>query len=326
MRAVADRVRGTSGIETVAFAFDEPMTWFRSMRFYTATDSSDAPDKPVTTGNVVSSDFFKAIGVSFSRGATFSDQAGGSASSVVVNETLARTFWPGRDPIGQCIFVQTRDAPCLSVAGVVQDAIRQQLTEERAPQLYLPLFGSLRGQRSPNVMVIRAEPSALPAAMTHVAHALHEAFPRGEPRVVRVADRLEPQYRPWRLGAALFSVFGILALLVAALGIYSSVSYTVTQRSQELGVRIALGATMEDVMRHVVGRGVKPVIVGAILGSVLAVAGGRLTSSLLYGIEPWNPGVIVAVVFALVFVGTVAASIPGWRATRIDPLRAMTDD
>jgi ABC-type antimicrobial peptide transport system permease subunit len=141
---------------------------------------------------------------------------------------------------------------------------------------------------------------------------------------MRMIDRLSPQYRPWRLGAALFGIFGILALLVAALGIYSSVSYFVTRRVGELGVRLALGATTVELMRHVVDRGVRPVAAGAAVGAGLAIISSRLISSLLYGMNTWNPVVIAAVVFMLVSVGVIASCIPAWRAAHIDPVSAIT--
>jgi putative ABC transport system permease protein len=325
MREAGDRVLGVPGVEAIAFAREEPMSGFGRVRFYTNTDSSEAPNRPLPTASYVSSEYFRAVGLTFFNGAAFSDQAANS-SAVVVNQEVARTYWPGRNPVGQCIRFQSRDNPCLIVAGVVGDAIRDQLLEDAMPQLYLPIFGSARGNRPPEVMLIRAEPARLPLVMRQASAALRDAFPRGEPVATRMSDRLAPRYRPWQLGAALFSAFGLLALLVAALGIYSNVSYSVTQRVQELGVRIALGARAGDVMRHVVGRGVRPVVGGGIVGAVLALAGARLISSLLYGIAAWNPAVMLTVLLTLLLVAIAAACVPGWRATRIDPVRAMTAD
>ena len=325
MHAAGDRIRGAPGVETIAFARDEPMRGFGRVKFYTDRDSSEAPGRALPIANYVSAEYFRAIGLRFSRGATYSDQMVNS-SAVVVNQELARTYWPDRDPIGQCIRIQKRDDPCLIVVGVVGNALRQQLLEDPVPQLYFPITGSVRGNRAPDVIVIRADPARLPLVTRQAFAALRDVFPRGELFVTRMTDRIAPQYRPWLLGATLFSAFGCLALLVAALGIYSNVSYSVTQRVQELGVRIALGASASDVMRHVVGRGVRPVVVGSIVGAALALASARLVSSLLYGITAWNPLVMIAVVFTLMTIAIIAACVPGWRATRIDPVRAMTAD
>jgi len=327
MRAAGERLRGAPGVEAVAFAWDEPMRRFGTVKFYTATDSSDSGTEPVPTGSYVSADYFKAIGVPVLRGRSFGDQAqGNSAAAVVVNQTLARTFWPGQDPIGQCIYLQTRQSPCATIVGVVGDAIRERLTEQRAPQLYLPIFQSMRGARPPQVMVIRADPKRLAAVMAQTRSTLRQAFPGGEPGVVRMADRLAPQYHPWELGASLFSVFGGLAMVIAGLGIYSTVSYSVTQRVHELGVRMALGADAADLMRDVIGRGLRPVMSGAVVGAVLSLAGGRFVASRLYGTAPWNPAVIASVVLTLLGAGLVAASIPAWRAAHIDPVRTLNAD
>ena len=169
-------------------------------------------------------------------------------------------------------------------------------------------------------------PARLGIALTSVEYALHTAFPRGTPTVTRLADRLAPQYRPWQLGAALFTTFGVLALIVAAVGIYSSVSYTVTQRTHEIGVRIAIGARATDILQHVIGTGVRPVLLGAAMGILLAGASGRFISSLLYGIAPWNPALMGGVASLLVITGIGAASVPAWRAMKVDPVRVLAGD
>ena len=326
MRTVGERLRAIPGVEAVAFAREEPMTGFGRVTFYTATDSSEGPGRPLPTASSVSSNFFKAIGVSFVRGTTFSDVAGQSAASVVVNQTLARTFWPDRDPVGQCIRLRSQSAQCLTVVGVVEDAIRQQLTEDQSPQLYLPIFSAMRGQQPPGVLVLRAEPPRLSFAMTEAMAALHAAFPNAEARVVRMADRLAPQYRPWQIGASLFGVFGLLALLVAGLGIYSNVSYSVSRRIREFGIRLALGATAGNVLGHVVTRGVRPVLAGAAVGFGVAIGSARVVSSLLYETNAWSPWLILGVASSVLVVAGVAACIPGWRATRVDPARIMMSE
>ncbi len=327
MRDVGDRLRSTPGIEAIAFARDEPIGGsFGRVRLYSETDSSEGPDRAMPTASYVSADFFKAIGAAVTRGATFTDRAGVSSGSIVVNQTLARMFWPDRNPIGQCVHFQQRAEPCLTVVGVVEDVARQQILEEPAPQLYLPIFASVRGQRPPHVMIVRAEPRRLAAVMAAASNALHAAFARGEPSVVRMTDRLAPQYRPWRLAAALFGAFGALSLVVAALGIYSSVSYSVTRRMHEFGVRIALGATAGDVMQHVVKRGVAPAAIGTLGGAAITLATARLVSTLLYGINTSSPLLLIGVGATLMITALVAACIPGWRAGHADPVRALMAD
>jgi ABC-type antimicrobial peptide transport system permease subunit len=141
-----------------------------------------------------------------------------------------------------------------------------------------------------------------------------------------MSERLEPEYRPWRLGATLFTAFGFLALLVAIVGIYSTVSYGVSQRTHEFGVRIALGARIRDVLRQVMGEGVRIVAIGIALGIALALTAGRLVSSLLYGVEPSDPAVLLLVTASLLLVAMLAALLPAWRAARVDPVTALREE
>jgi putative ABC transport system permease protein len=138
-----------------------------------------------------------------------------------------------------------------------------------------------------------------------------------------MSEALEPHYRPWRLGATLFSLFGVLAGLVAALGVYSTVSYSVSQRTHEFGVRVALGARLGDVVRHVLGEGLRMVVIGVATGVTLSLLAGRLVAALLYGIEPGDPGTLSVVVLTLLGVATVAALVPAVRASRVSPLTAL---
>jgi ABC-type antimicrobial peptide transport system permease subunit len=155
---------------------------------------------------------------------------------------------------------------------------------------------------------------------------LKEAFPAGYPQVTSMTENLEPEYRPWRLGAALFTAFGLLALVVALVGFYSNISYGVSQRTQEFGVRMALGARVVQVIRQVMGEGLRIVAFGAVAGVVLTLAGGRLLRAMLYGVEPNNPLVLVLVCAGLLTVAALAALIPALRATRVDPVRALNSE
>ena len=134
---------------------------------------------------------------------------------------------------------------------------------------------------------------------------------------------LEPEYRPWQLGASVFTALGLLALAVAVVGIYGTISYGVTQRTHEFGVRVALGARVRDIIRQVVAEGLRTAAIGIALGIALALAAGRLVAAMLYGIAPRDPRVLVVVAATLFIVATLAAVVPAWRAARADPLRAL---
>jgi ABC-type antimicrobial peptide transport system permease subunit len=136
-------------------------------------------------------------------------------------------------------------------------------------------------------------------------------------------ELLEPQYRPWRLGATLFAAFGILALALASIGIYGVVAHTVARRRREFGLRSALGATRTDILLYVIWANLRTVGFGVCVGLALAVASGRVIAALLYGIGPRDIGVLVAAAAAMAAVAMVAGLEPAWRATRVDPVTAL---
>jgi ABC-type antimicrobial peptide transport system permease subunit len=141
-----------------------------------------------------------------------------------------------------------------------------------------------------------------------------------------MAQSLEPQFRPWKLGAELFVALSLLALVVSAIGVYSVVAYTVSQRTREMGIRIALGARARDVLSLVVGEGSRTVAIGVVLGLVAALAAGRLVAALLYGVTPHDPPVLAGAALVLMAVGAAASLVPSWRAARVDPVIALRAD
>lgn len=324
-RELADRLRRAPGVEEVALARMVPTRGFSAMRFYPDVDTTQYP-KPFATYNLVSPEFFAATGIRLLRGQDF-PRASGSAMPpvVVVNQAMANAVWPGMDAVGRCLrFDPTARGQCYTVIGVVETTLFDRLLEEPQPQFYLPL------DRPPaeagswfSSLVVRARPGAREGASGEVLRAMRETFPGGRPSVSTMAQDLEPQYRPWRLGATLFTAFGLLALVVVAVGMYSTVAYTVAQRTQEFGVRSALGADTPDILRHVIGGSLRTAAIGVAAGLALALAGGRFVAALLYGIAPSDPGVMTGVAAVLLLIATAAALGPAWRAARVDPVSAL---
>jgi ABC-type antimicrobial peptide transport system permease subunit len=138
-----------------------------------------------------------------------------------------------------------------------------------------------------------------------------------------MTDLLEPEMRPFRLGATMFGVFGLLALLLAGVGLYAVISFDVARRTRELGIRTALGARRGDVVRLVLGQGLRVTAAGVAIGAVLALALGRIIESLLFGISPRDPYVFATVSVTLLAVAAAASLMPAWRAARVDPVAAM---
>jgi hypothetical protein len=245
---------------------------------------------------------------------------------VIVNDAMARTYWPGEDALGQCIQFQTRGNPCYTVVGIAANARRWGIIEEAKMLYYFPLGQAPGEGHQASTLVVRTPPARAAAVGEMVRRQLRESFPGGEPYLYPMAEILAPQLRPWRLGAALFSALGGLALLVAAVGIYSVVAYTFSQRTHELGVRIALGARTSNVLRLVVAEGLRMVLIGIAAGVALALGAGKLVASLLYGVSPRDPLVIALVALTLVAVGILACLLPAWRAARVDPVVALRSE
>ena len=249
------------------------------------------------------------------------DRAGG-ALTAAVSESMARALWPGQDPLGRCVKAGADTAPCRTVVGVVADMRRSDLRGGPALQLYLPVSqGPERNAGNGVVARVRGDPAAVVEA---VRRALQPLTPGGGYVHVRPLQTLvDPEIRPWRLGATMFGAFGALALVISAIGLYSVIAYTVAQRTHELGVRIALGARTHDVLGLVVLEGVRVAAVGVALGLAAAVAAGRFVAPLLFDVAPTDAGVLAGVAAALLVVATLASLVPALRAARVDPSVAL---
>ncbi|MGH7678630.1 MAG: ADOP family duplicated permease [Gemmatimonadaceae bacterium] len=330
MAQIAQRLGGRSGILSTSLSVQVPMGGASYGTFWFGNDSSNSIQQHRPTWYAVDDKYFTTAGIRLVQGRVF-DERRGAAPEVVVNQDLAALIWPGRDPIGQCLSFDRANGTCHSVVGVVEPSRTMAVVEPNRPQFFLPIanlpprWGDER-RNSPAVLLVRTTPELAARVIAEVGSELKNAFPTGYPNVRLMTAELEADFRPWRVGALLFSGFGALALIVAVLGIYSTVSYGVSQRTHEFGVRVALGARVVDVLRLVVGEGLRKVAIGVVFGVALALAAGRLVATLLYGISPTDPRVLLSVSFALLFVAVVATLVPAWRASRVDPTTALRAD
>ena len=319
---LAGRLARVPGVERVALANMSPMYGFSfNTVFYASGDTMPKWSDGVPNVTGVSPEYFATIGLRLvrGRGLTTSDVQNGGVA--VVNRTLARSSWPHDEAVGQCIRVGKPTAPCLTVIGVVGDARRSQVVEEPVRQVYVA--APRTGDYSPSYVILRVAPEQAAHVELVSRTEVAKRFPRSEARVVRMAEVLAPQYRPWELGARLFSVFGLLALIVAFVGVFSTLLHDVSQRQHELGVRAAIGASLADIVRLVVGEGLRVAVAGAVIGVALALAAGRFVASLLYGVVPRDPIVLILVPVLLVVVAGLASVLPAWRASHADPLEAL---
>jgi hypothetical protein len=257
------------------------------------------------------------------RGITAADRAGPPV--VVVNEALAGAAWPGRSPVGDCVYVESRARDCATIVGVVRNARSFSAVHETndARWLYRPLQANDPGLRS---LLVRVRPGTDGAEAT-LRRTLHEV----EPRMPYVAieplgDVLEPEIRPWRVGAAVFTAFGVLAATLAGMGLYAAVAYALAQRTREIGVRIALGAAAGDVVRLVLDDGLRIVTAGLGVGLLFTLAGGRWMAGLLFDTSPRDPVVLSAIALLLFLVAGTASLVPARRAVRVDATDALRSD
>jgi predicted permease len=278
---------------------------------------------------VADPDYFKVMGTRIVRGRGFTAQDDETAPKVaLVSESMARALWPGQDPIGRCIRVSFRSGPpppCLPVVGVAEDGRQQSITDEQRFMYYLPL-----DQVNPSwgsQMFVRIEGGPVVAAAERIRLALNAAMPgEGYVTVQPLEELVDRQRRSWTVGATMFVAFGVLALLVAAVGLYGVITYNVAQRMHELGVRVALGAQSRDVVRLVVGQGVRFAMAGVLAGLALALLAAKWIQPLLFQQSARDPAIYGAVGALLVVVAVAASAVPALRATRADPNTALRSD
>jgi putative ABC transport system permease protein len=275
--------------------------------------------------HAVSNDYFRTMRTPLVRGRLFSDADTRTAPRVmVVSESMAKKLWPARDALGQCVKVGSDSVPCTEVVGIVRDIKRQSLTNDTGLQYYLPinqleldigggLFVRARGDAAHYSESIRREMQKVMPGASYVT-------------MTPLDDLLGGQMRSWTLGATMFTVFGVLALLVAGVGLYSVIAYNVAQRTMELGVRAALGAQSSDVIRLVVGEGLRVSLLGIALGTIAALGAARFIGPLLFSVSPKDPLVFGGVAVTLVTVAVIASLAPAWRASRVDPSVALRSD
>ena len=298
------------------------MTWQEDL-FVPGVDSVSRLGDFVT--NAVSPAYFATMGTRVVRGRGLTDaDRRGTPSVAVVSASMARLLWPGREAIGQCIKVGADTMPCTTVVGVAEDVRRDDLAGDSPMLQYYLSAAQLAGTgRRNGGLLIRTRGDAAQSTET-VRRALQQLLPGAAFASARpLQGMVDENIRPWRLGATMFAVFGLLALVLAAVGLYGVIAFDVTQRTHEMGVRVALGAQRRDVLRLVVLEGVRLAAVGIAVGGLLAVAGGRYLSALLFQVSPRDPAVLAAGGLTLLAVAVAASLLPALRAVRVDPNTAL---
>jgi len=317
-----DRAAHVPGVLAATVARDLPMhvAGQRQIRIE-GRDTPDSPPRPILT-SVVWPAYFRTFGIPLVRGRDFSDTEVQTAPHVViVNETAAARFWPGENPIGKRISFSAEKTP-LEVIGVARTVNYQALAEPPQPMLYV----SLKQYYFPTgTLYVRTagDPVTAIAAVKHELQAMDpKLLLQAEPFDVTIEEQLWSQ----KLSALLLSVFGGLALLLAVVGIYGVISYSVRQRQREMGIRMALGATPADVQYLVLGEGVRLIAYGVIGGSILALALAGTVESMLYLPSPRDMFTFTLVPAFLTMVGVLACWVPARRSSHVDPAVSLREE
>ncbi|HWA56725.1 MAG TPA: ABC transporter permease [Gemmatimonadales bacterium] len=320
----AERIARLPGVERVGYSSAVPFrsNWAEEL----SVPGLDSLPTVATGGpyiDGVSADYFAALAVPMLQGRGFSpEDREGTARVAVVGETMASLLWPGQRALGKCLRIGGDTMPCTEVVGVARDVQRNSLTSGSRMQYYVPLT-QYPGGAAPDAFFVRT--SGDPVGLIGPARAaLLEAGP--DIRWIELTPMqalLDPEFRSWRMGATLFTAFGGLALIVAAIGLYSLLSYGVANRTPELGLRSALGARPSRLVALVARDGLALVGMGVALGVLVAFAGSPRLQPLLFRTSAREAAVYAGVGVVLLVIAALAGALPAWRATRVSPLTAL---
>ncbi|HET6948332.1 MAG TPA: ADOP family duplicated permease, partial [bacterium] len=276
--------------------------------------------------NAVSPDYFRTMGTRLLRGRGIENgDVPGAPRVMVVGASMGAVLWPGQDPLGKCVRIGlTPDTmPCTHVVGVAEDIHARSFEPETRNFYYYLSAAQWKPEEEEGGLFVRT-PGDSKRFIEPLRRRLQEEMPGSSyVTVARLGELIEGESRSWVMGATVFSAFGLLALLLAAVGLYSVIAYNVAQRKQEMAVRVALGAAVGDVMRLVVGEGLRFAISGAVVGAALALLAGRWIAPMLFDQSPRDPVVFATVMGALLVVAVLASAIPAFRGACADPNLAL---
>ncbi|PYT95493.1 MAG: hypothetical protein DMG38_27030 [Acidobacteria bacterium] len=326
---VIERVRTMHGVQA-AGAIDGLFELGETMNLGLRTIEGRAPEPPeqwtALTWKTIRGDYFQAMGVPLLRGRYFSEQdVSGSPLAAIADESMARRYWPGEDAIGKRFKGQDprgRNDDWLTVIGVVHDMRRHGLERSPTPHIFEWYKQATLGDTTPDLVVrTQGEPLAFAATLRSTVRGLDQTAILSP--VTTMEAQLSGQLSPRRFQTTLLSLFSLLALILASVGMFALMHYSVSQRTHEIGVRIALGAQRGDVMRLVIWKGGQLALTGVGIGILAALALTRLMSSLLFGVSVTDPATIGGVAMLLTLVALIGCYIPMRRAMRVDPIVAL---
>jgi putative ABC transport system permease protein len=321
---LVQRVKGLPGVQSAAIVNYIPLGGSNSSDAFLVEGQPEptAGNENIGRYRVCSPDYFQAMGISILKGRGFTDQdKAGAKPVIIVNETLARRYWPNGDALGKRMrFEGPLDkAPWIEVVGIAQD-VKHELNSPITPDFYLP-----HAQDAWNAMVLVARTTAAPGSMAGSIRQQVLAIDKDQPvfDVHTMTEVRAISVTLYTFGFAMMGIFAVVALVLASIGIYGVMAFAVTQRTQEIGIRMALGARAFDVLKLVVTNGMSLAVIGAIAGLAGAFGITRLMASLLFNVSPTDLVTFALVTVGLLLVALIACYIPARRATKVDPLVAL---
>ncbi|MEO5895820.1 MAG: ABC transporter permease [Vicinamibacterales bacterium] len=317
------RVTTLPGVQSAGAVSFMPLTGLGAATKYDVVGEAAPPlgQEPVADVRVIAGDYFKALGIPLVRGRLFDpSRATDNTNKIIVNETLARRHWPNQDPIGKRITVSWNDPREDEIVGVVGDVRHAGLDSAARAMTYWPMG---RFPYDSMTLAVRSagESGSIANAVTSVVRELDRDLAVADIRSMdEIVSRSVAQRR---LMMVMLAIFAAAALLLAAVGIYGVIACSVTQRTQEIGIRIALGAQQGAVLKMIVGQAVALALGGIAVGAAAAFVLTRFMRDMLFEVKPFDPVTVIAVAAALAVVAALASFIPGRRATRVDPVIAL---
>ncbi|HLK69744.1 MAG TPA: ABC transporter permease [Bryobacteraceae bacterium] len=319
-RDLVEQVRSQPGVQSAGLVTVAPLAGHFMDFTFTIEGRPPLPQGHFLDAVVRSADpgYFQAMGIPVKRGRVFNDADGlEAAGKAVISESMASTFFPGEDPIGKRLRIG--DPPTCEIIGIVGDT-RQNLAQAPEPVVYFPLY---QGRFTFASLMVRAagDPNLLSLPLQKILRSLAPDMPAVT--VKTVDEMMDGATSQSRFGLTLIALFALLAVGLAAIGLYGVLAYSVGQRTSEFGIRMALGAAAPEITRLVLWQGLKAASIGIAAGLAGAMATARLLRSVLFEVSPNDPWVMLAVAALIALVAIVASFVPTWRATRIDPVAAL---
>jgi putative ABC transport system permease protein len=321
--AALDKLRSLPGILSAALTETLPMGDLPDGTVIRINGSQvfNEKNQPYANYTIVSPGFFEAIGVPLERGRDINDFDTASTPSVaVINQAMARTYWPGQDAIGKQVGFGSPRMPLVTIVGIVADSKQASLRETPGPSMFIPYQQKPWSPMSTMHFVLRtkADASSIVSDAQNALHSIDADVPMG--KAITLSTLIDESLAPARFAMLLLAGLAGTALVLASVGLYGVISYSVAQRTQEIGIRMALGAEPRDILNMVLGGGARLAGLGIAIGLVAALGAAHLMSSFLYGVRATDPLTFAAVSFLLLAVSLVASFAPARRAMRVDPM------